>query len=592
VRPFAAGALIALCALGVAGGARPVDAESSSEARTAAEVFERRERLADCLEYVARDLKTRTEAAGGTVPPQLLLVVDPTAAMKDEIGALQAALDGAWSAGFHGMRIGVYGMGSGEYTAPTRISREVEGALAGLAFLPMNGPKSVHEQVRRALALFAKESPAVRAVLVVTEESSEGEDDVEATRTALFDCSAAFYCVAAEAGFERPWVQEFEPRDHPELGLTERFHPEPRKRPPGELFYGSEVALGLVPYRWEFDLAQADFVWVRPPRYPVPSGFGYWSLATLCHATGGRYFVYDFAAPALSESRGQKRQALYDFSRLALLSPDLRPRVKVLKDLAKDHRAQTIVRIWEHLANDAMPIVQTLGNLERRGGTLLLRPSRPVRSTAPAPGWYADLDEVKKGERWFRERLAAVDEAIGWWESANGREREERPGEDPLRERIEADFQLLGVQLRKVAFHLHEALAALGEIAPLDVTYRRVRIVPRPLHAGVGPPAKKIDLGDEKRNTRLAECLLAQQRLAERYADTPWALILAKGWMVTFVKDVQILEPERDVRRTEPRAGDGGKAPAPAPPAPPSRPSPPPAGPKPGSGSSGPVTGG
>lgn len=581
-----------LVALGALGPPGPRPAGASTEARTPAEVYERRGAIADCLVYVAGNLKTRVEADPAVGTAQLLLVLDPTASLKDEIEALAAALEEAWDAGPRGMGIGVYGAGAGEYTPPTRIPSTVEGALAALAFLPANGPKNLHEAVREAAARFAKEAPGARALLLVTEEGGEAEDDVELTRRALFDAGAAFYCIAPEAGLERPWTLTFEAREVPERGLTERFHPEPRKRPRGELFYGGDVALGLVPYGWEFDLAQADFVWVRPPRYPVPSGFGYWNLATLCHSSGGRYFVYDFSAPAAGRVRNAQRTTLYDYSRLALLAPDLRPRPRILKDLAKDWRALAIVRIWEHLANEAVPVVQTLGHLERKGSGLALRPARPVRSTAPPPTWFADLDEVRKGQRFFQDRAAAVEQALKWWEGANARERTEKPGEDPLKERVEADFQLLGVQLRKVDFHLKEALAALATIEPLDVTYRRARIVPRPLAAGVRLPERAIDLGDETRNARLAEVLLGAGRVAERYAGTPWALVLQKGWMVTFAKDVQVIEPEREVRRPRPDPkgeGSGAEPAAPAPP--PAPPPPPPPGPKPGSGSGGPTTG-
>lgn len=562
---------------------------ASTEARTAAEVYERRGAIADCLVYVAGNLNTRVAADPAITDAQLLLVLDPTASLRDEIEALRGALQDAWAAGPKGMGIGVYAAGAGEYTSPTRITSQVDGALASAAFLPSNGPKNLHEHIIEACGRLARESAPVKALLLVTEEGGEGEDDVEATRRALFDAGIAFYCIAPEAGLERPWRLDFESRDYPERGLTERFHPEPRKRAKGELFYGGDVALGLVPYGWEFDLAQSDFVWVRPPRYPVPSGFGYWNLATLCHSSGGRYFIYDFAAPAVGRARNTQRTTLYDYSRLALVAPDLRPRARILKDISKDWRAQTIVRIWEHLANEAIPTVQMLGNLERKGNSIVLRPSRPIRSAAVPPTWFADLDEVRKGERFFKDRSDAVEEALKWWESANGKERTEKPGEDPLKERIEADFQLLGVQLRKVDFHLKEALAALASIESLDVTYRRARIVPRPLLAGTQMPATQIDLGDVTRNARLAEVMLAQGRMAERYASTPWALILAKGWMVSFVKDVQVIEAERETRRPQPKPDGEGKGDTPAPA--PTPPAPPPPGPKPGSGSGGPTTG-
>ena len=84
--------------------------------------------------------------------------------------------------------------------------------------------------------------------------------------------------------FERPWTYDFLAREVPDLGLTQRFHPMPRTKRKGELFLGGDVAFGLVPYRFElpeFPVAQAEFPWAGRGRFPVPSGFGFWSLTTI-----------------------------------------------------------------------------------------------------------------------------------------------------------------------------------------------------------------------------------------------------------------------------------------------------------------------
>ncbi len=602
--------------LPLAGGSitRHATAEVSSEARTPAEVYERKPRILECLEYVARDLKARWESDKTQDPAALLLVIDPTTSMKDEIEALRAALKPAWKAGPMGMRIGVYGIKVDEYQLPSRIPNEADGALASLAFLPADGPKNIHAGIRAAADCFAEAGEGPKALVLVSQEFDGAEDDVEDTREAIMDSGAAFYCIAGEAGFERAWLQEFQARDY--LGLTERYNPLPRKKKKDSLYYGGDVAFGLIPYRWEFDLAQSDFVWVRPPRYPVPGGFGFWCLATLSYTSGGRYFIYDYGLPANHPGRNPpkpeeemtkaerklrkrlermmaRRKTTYDYSRMSALAPDLRPRSKVLKSLNKDWRAQTVVRIWEHLADDALPIVQRIGVLERRGNTLVTRPERPVRSSNPPLTWFMDMDDVKKATNFVKQRLSAVESALKWWESANGKTRTEKPGENSLKERIEADFQLLGVQLRKVRFHHNEAIAALKSIKPLDVTYRRARITPRPIVHGVQMRGSAVDLGDEDRNARFAEVFLAQQRVAERYHDTPWALVLQKGWMMTFRKHVEVLPSEREVRRKPPDPKDGKSGKKDKPPKPPTAPKPPPPpGPRPGSGSGGPTTGG
>lgn len=571
-------------------GLRPEPGAAANEARTAAETYERKSCIRDCLVYVARDLGARAAKAGTTDPPKLLLLVDTTTSMKNELAAIQEGLDAAWTEGPASLRVGVMGIRAQAYLAPTRIEGHVKGAIERYAFAPIDGPRNVMAAVQEAAAMLRAEGgDGPRALLLVTEEGGEAEEDVEATREALFDAGAAFYCIAGEAAFEHAWEQPFVARDDAGLGLTERYDPSPRRIDRGSLFYGSEVAFPLVPYDWEGSLAQTEFYWVRPPAYPVPSGFGYWGLATLAFTTGGRYFVFDFPAGSVPKAAEDRRMTLYDTSRLALLAPDLRPRSTILKALKKDTRATTIVRIWEHLANEATPIIQEIGCLERRGG-LSTRPMRQIRSSPAYGGWMEDLDDVKKMRRAVTERIQALDQALKWWHGAAGRAVTPREGAaDPLDERIEADFRLLGAQLRKVRFHWGEVLAAIDSIEPLDVTYRRVRLSTRPLYGGVRSPEPPIDLKDEERNGRLAELILAQNEVVDRYRDTPWALLLQKGWTTSFDKVVEILERETRESRKPNKQND---VPDPSPPPrPPPAPKPPP-GPRPGSGAGGPTTGG
>ena len=572
----------------------PARAAPATEARTPSETFERKPTIAACLKYVVSDLAARAKASPQDGPAQLLLVIDPTRSLVEEIKTVRDALESVWDQGPRGLEIGVYALGLNQYTAPSRTPRVAAGALSSLAFAPMDMPRSLLAGVRAAADTFADTDNQPKAMLLVTEDRGEAEDDVEATREAIFDCGAAFYCIAGEAAFERAWVQTYEARNLPNANLTERFNPHPRRVKAGALYYGSEVAFGLVPYQWEFQLAQTLFRWVRPPNYPVPSGFGYWSLATLCHTSGGRYFIFDFAAAALDPKGNKRRTTLFDFSRLGLLAPDLRPRKQVLKALSGNKWAATIVKIWEHLANEAVPVIQETPTLERRGG-LVSRPARAVRSKQVplAWRWYQDLEEIESAVAQARKRVSALDKALKWWAAANGRERPPREGVDPLAERVEANFQLLGCQLRKVRFHWGEIHAALKSIRPLDVTYRRVRLRHVPLAKGVRAPRMGVSLEDPRRKARFAELMLSLDRMAKRYAKTPWALMLSKGFVVTYRKDVHVIPRETPGKRDKPKpkpgkGGEGDKKPAPKPTPPPA----PPPGPRPGSGSGGPVTGG
>jgi hypothetical protein len=564
-------------------------AEATSQARNASEVYERKARVEDCLLYVARDLKTRFDAAPDRGDAMLLLLVDPTASLRNEMAALRGALDEAWREGPKGLRVGVLGAGA-DVTAPSLAPANAKGALEAFEQFPLNGMKNLLAEVRRGATTLAElGGGGPRALLLVSEEGGDGEDDVEAARDVLIESNVTFYALAGEAAFERGWAYDFVARKDAADRWVERFSPEPRRKE-ATLFFGGDVAFGLVPYRWEWDLAQTEFNWAQPPRYPVPSGFGYWPLASLAYTSGGRYFLHDFAAPALPEKSAEQRKTLYDTPRLALLAPDLRPRAKVLKDLARDGRARTLVRMWEHLADEALPVLQDLGTLECTPSGFVQRPGRPVRSAQAPQTWFTDLDDVTKARELFGRRVAACDQALGWWAQENGRARTEAPGHDPLLERLEADFQLFGVQLKRARFHLGEALFALGTIRPLDVTMRRTHIVPTALAVdptGARPPPP---LGDPDRDARLSDLMASARRMQQRYENTPWALILAKSWCITFKKDVQILESEEPEPRKD-REKDGPKG-KPVPPPPPTAPPPPPApGPRPGSGGAGPTTG-
>jgi len=548
-------------------------------------VYERHRALADCLLYAARDLAVRGERAPAGERAQLLVVVDPTPSLVAELEVLAESVEAAFDAGPAGMRLGVVGAGV-EALAPSGLPADGASALRALAFLPVPGPKNLLAEVRRAVDLFAP-GGGPRSILLVTEDGGEAEDDVEATREALLDAGAVFYAIAPEAAFERGWQQTFVPRRV--SGLDERFHPQPVREDPEALYYGGDVALGLVPYDWEQDLAQTEFQWVRPPRYPVPSGFGYWCLATLAFTTGGRYFLYDFSRPprdaAAARRKEDRRTTLYDYGRLAMLAPDLRPRSRILKDLSRDPRASAIVRIWEHLADEGCPVIGAHGVLEETGGALRMRPARPVRSIDRWGTWYEDMSDVRKAIGFAQRRLDALAPALKWWAAADARARTPPDRPDTLDERIEADFQLLGVQLAKVRFHWEARRAALERIKPLHVSHRRVRLKPVILASGLERRSVADQLEDERLKAAFAELWIATMKVGSRYRRTPWALLIEKGWVAGYELDVRVIE-EAPTPPKKPTPGKGDAPPAP----PPTPPKPPPAGPRPGSSTDAPTT--
>ena len=560
-------------------------------ARGAVDVYERNKASHEAvLVHVAKDLKVRAAAwpgkAGAGPGAVLLLVVDPTTSMQAEMLELRQALVAAVAEGPAGMRVGVLGAGA-EYQPPGSLE-DARGALTALHAFPLDGPKNLLEGVREAVSELRVPATEPRAVLCVTREGGDGEDDVEATRSLLLERGVAFYSAAPEAAFERPWEYDFKVREVPDLGLSQRFVPVSRRRSKGELYYGSEVAFGLVPYRWElpdFPFAQTEFDWAGPGRFPCPSGFGYWCLATLSSSTGGRCFVFNFRVPGARSKADDHHVELYDLGFLNLFAPDLRPRAEVLKALEGSRKALAIVRIWDLLADETAPLVLDRATLERSGGSLAVRPMGPVRSGTDFETTYRERREVAKAREIAVERRRRAEQALGIWldearrevtPSAEGRR-------DPLLERVEADFDLLGLQLSKVRFHWGEVIAALDGIVPAVFDgERRVRLVPEPLARGVVAVRRDVRIEDGARAAAYMDVMASSRRLVTRYHGTPWALFVEKG--MVFTVKARVDEPPRAEPR--PMAPPVPVKPAPPPPAP--KPPPPPI--RPGSAGAGPTT--
>jgi hypothetical protein len=208
-------------------------------------------------------------------------------------------------------------------------------------------------------------------------------------------------------------------------------------------------------------------------------------------------------------------------------------------------------------------------------------------------------EQLQKAKEFAAQRLKHVEQALEWW---NAEIAKVTPGDhpnDPLHRRVEADFDLLGFQLKKVRFHWREVVAGLDAcpIGDLD-THHRVFLEPVPLAAGRAlvpsgrnAPAKPVDLGDPKRNETFAEVFAAAKAIVAQYHDTPWALVVDKGILVSFrPRSIEIRPPP--IMPDPPPMDSGPRPSAPPRPPPPPRPQPPPAGERPGSGSGSPTTGG
>ncbi|MFV1958936.1 MAG: hypothetical protein ACC662_05935, partial [Planctomycetota bacterium] len=550
-----------------------------SEAREPTAVYERGSTLVEALRHVTKDLAIRVKEEGGTA--DLLLVVDPTPTLRDEIDLLAALVPVLAGGEPAGMRIGMLGI-DGEPSPPRADPTEAQKALLALTLQLRTKAKNVHAAIRQGVRLLRR-ARGPTALVLMTAEDSQGEDDVEATRDMLLNAGVAFYAIAPEAAFEGSWNSTKRFFAATRAGLAVRTRPEARRAKDESLYYGGDAAFPLVPRQWERNLAQLEFLWGRPPPYPVPSGFGNWALASLAWSTGGRYFLHDDRGRATAKAppRGRGRQTLlYDIGRTNRFAPDLRPRHRILKALGRNPRARAIVRIGQLLADPSCPVLEESASLELQGTGLVMRSARPVASLAAEPFWLEEMDDVRKALAFVQRRLDHLDLALRWWRKANERRSGPRAPDDTLSARVDADFDLLGAFLEQVRFQWLDRRSALRSIKPSQVTVRRVRLRVRPLATDKDGRPKMGPNGDRERNEALAALWFTRRRLAKRYEGTPWALILAKQRILTCEIDVQP-RPRKVPKRG---SGKGGGKPEPV------RPPPPPYGPLRGSGSDAPAT--
>ncbi len=555
--------------------------------RGAVDVYERtKPSLKACLIHVAGDLKDRAAAWPGRTPTGdgpggvLYLVVDPTTSLKAALIEIRSALPEVAASGPVGLKFGVLGAACED--SPPAGMASARDALTALSMVPLDGLKNLLEAVRDASGSLHIPATEPRAVVLVSLEGGDGEDDVEGTRDLLKERGVAFYSIAQEAAFERPWEYDF--RDHPvpDAGLSQRWTPLAKRRIKGEQFFGCDVAFGLVPYSWELrdgPLAQTEFQFGGGGRFPCPSGFAYWALATLSYSSGGRAFVYDFARGGGAARAEASGAPLYDYGFLNLFAPDLRSRQDVLRALSDNKKAVAVVRIWEFLADEESPVVLDHGTLERSGASLVSRAMRPVRSGTDFESRYETMKDVVKARERAVERKRRVEQALGWW--TDEAKREVTPSgasPDPLARRAEADFELLGFQLQKVRFHWGEIIAALDTIDPAVFDgMHRVRLEPVPLAQGVKSLRDDLRLLGLERAAAYVDATVTGRKLGEKYRGTPWALFVNRGYFVTIkavVVDVRPPpprpdRPERPAKGPPPKPSDD---PPPRPP-PPSRPS-------------------
>lgn len=147
------------------------------------DVYERgRASIRDILLLVAGDLKLKADGWGKPFPagaPRavMVLVVDPTTSMVPELQRIRDAIADVIAAGPAGMTVGVVGA-SAESSLPGGVE-DAKNTLTLLMTIPLDGRKNLLEAVREGAGMFGSTVTEPRAVVLVTREGGDGEDDVE-----------------------------------------------------------------------------------------------------------------------------------------------------------------------------------------------------------------------------------------------------------------------------------------------------------------------------------------------------------------------------------------------------------------------------
>jgi hypothetical protein len=517
--------------------------------------------LATIVVHVGRSLDART----GEEPALLVVLVDPaprparaTRGIPPHLAWLQRRLP-------EGSRIVVTAVG--QTPPPLDPPQDLAGACTAIAKKPVGGARNLLGAVRRVCRTY-RGWPGLREVLLVTDPGAEGEEETEDTLRVLRKTGFRFHVVAGEAAFSRPWT--WSPARPTGFLVRKTGHPGGMR---DTVYAGCETAFPDTPGAFDLGNWMAPVSYRLTPEhkgyrwYVLPSGFGYYHLARLAAATGGRYFVHGYGA------KGGLNLA-YDYGLLRLFEPDLRDRATILSEVSRHPLARALYRVWGRLADPGV------GALRRRspvltGGPRLIAgedeavaPNRPLRLSFLGRGDAMGMADVA-----FR-RLSEIERSLGDLESALRAHRSETGGRARSGDhRWLAQTQFLRLQLLRVRFHAGEYRASLLDIRDEDFNNQSVFLRPRTLYRG-SVPVKDIELPAEARQVVRLDAVVSEiERFEETYAGTPWGVSARCGELFTFVIGTRDKGGSRPVVRTRSRGAKDETPAAKRRPAPTPRPS-------------------
>ena len=178
--------------------------------------------------------------------------------------------------------------------------------------------------------------------------------------------------------------------------------------------------------------------------YPLPSGWGPYGLTRAAAETGGRYVLWSW------NPRGRS-DVVYDYSRLDLFPPDLRPRESLLADVRRRPLARALMTAW-HLVSQPNAAVAAVGPPVEDD----LRTPQPVGETRLARCLaceWIDWADVMSHRRLVGKTIEALDDAVAVLDRALRKAGEPT---DDIERRLSADADLFRHTLLVLRFSLGE----------------------------------------------------------------------------------------------------------------------------------------
>lgn len=497
------------------------------------------------------------EQPGSGDPRTLMLLVDASASLSST--GLAEAVEGALAnrpSDLGRLKVGVYKVGAREALLSPSDDREaIVAAVRAALAKPDDSIQDLCSELRTlSQALGARSGE--RAILLVSLENGDAENDLEGTVTKLRATKTKLFALADESYLSDSYWAEHSytipPRDC-------------------EMFGGDNAVID-VPFGWLFQLGN--------PNEATPSGFGSYALSRLVAQSGGRLFLYQASSPAGHQCAAtgtclfcnNDHIAGAEFHRKPLvepLAPLLAPRKDVLEAIGNDPWAKSTAIAWRAALNigivrGAPPREGHWSGIDNNasGKAQLLTGGRPERNA----------DRAESALKECRKILANLDRDLAKIDAQSGSPRQK------------AIAELTACSLHVTEVNLLLYIAWCEEIAPRWFESAGPLFAPEieliqgdPKRASIGYTTRSlchgalpflgVELpGGEPVREALRALDARMKRFEERYRHTPYIVALHRHGLAFFYQnfETRLVERPRPRSRTGEEAGPSSGTPRPS----------------------------